>query len=232
MTRPYDVLVTALPDETLAWLDVVVAKVAADPSAIRAVFPLVGRRCGRDRIQDQWTADEAVRAVLLTAVPADAVEAELAGLYRHGDRAEQRAVLRALDVVDGGETGLGLVREGLRSNDTALIAAALGPFGAGALQIEEYRQAVLKCVFNDIPLERVARLPERADGELARMMADFACERVAAGRAVPSDIWPIVRAFPADTAGQRAAIDADITSPVPARREAAARALADLAGVS
>jgi len=222
----------ALSADARTWLDAATDKVRADPSMIRVLFPAVRRRCGRDRLDENWTIDEAARAQLLSAVSPDALEAELAGLYRHGDRAEQRAVLRALELVDAGQTGLGLVREALRSNDNALIEAALGPFGSGALPIEEYRQAVLKCVFSEIPLAGIGGLTDRADGELARMLADFACERVAAGRELPADIWPVVCAFPADTAPARAAIQAELTSPVPERQAAATRAVAHLTETS
>jgi len=230
VTLRTSLLRSALSEDALTWLDAAVDRIAADPRAIRQVFPAARRRCGRHRIDDHWTVDDAARAVLLTVVPPADLALELVGLYRHGDRAERRAVLRALDVVDGGAAGLTLVREAINSNDIELIAAALGPFGARALPLPEYRQAVLKCVFNDIPLDRIAGLPQHADAELARMMADFACERVAAGRGVPADIWPIVRAFPAAVALQRATIELDTSSTIPARREAAARALADFTG--
>jgi hypothetical protein len=225
----------ALLDSTLsadakAWLDQAVERVTTEPTAIRTLFPAARRRCGHARLDDYWTVDEAVRAVLIGALPPTARTAETAGLYRHGERVERRAVLRALSFVDSGEIdeiGLALVREALFSNDSTLIEAALGPYGASHLPSEEYRQAVLKCVFTEIPLDRIEGLPDRADGELARMLADFACERVAAGREVPADIWPVVRAFPDATEAQRAAILADTTSTVPSRREAATRALAN-----
>ncbi len=72
------------------------------------------------------------------------------------------------------------------------MAAALGPYGAAHLDPPAYRQAVLKCVFTGVPLAGVAGLAERGDGELARMFADFADERVAAGRAVPPDVWLVI----------------------------------------
>ena len=58
-----------------------------------------------------------------------------------------------------------------------------------------WRQAVLKCVFMDIPLRLVSGLAGRADGELGRMLADLADERHAAGRTIPAGAtvppcWP------------------------------------------
>jgi hypothetical protein len=189
---------TALTADARAWFDDAIARVSADPAAIRTLFPAVRRHCGRARLDTHWTVDEAARAVLLTALPlrGPALADEVAALHRHGDPAEQRAVLRALPLVDTEGLLLFLVRETLRGNDNALIEAALGPYAAARLPDDEYRQAVLKCVFCEIPLDRVAGLTDRADPELARMLVDFAHERVAAGRDVPGDIRSVVRSFP------------------------------------
>ncbi|MEU1162677.1 EboA domain-containing protein [Streptomyces sp. NPDC005921] len=187
-----------LTADARAWFDDAVNRVSTDPKAIRAVFPAVRRHCGRARLDPHWTVDEAARAVLLTALPlrGPALADEVGTLHRHGDPAEQRAVLRALPLVDDEGRLLFLVRETLRGNDNTLIEAALGPYAAARLPDDEYRQAVLKCVFCEIPLARVAGLTDRADPELARMLADFAHERIAAGRDVPEDIRTVVRSFP------------------------------------
>ena len=219
------------------WLDEAVARVAERPAAVRTLFPAARRRCGHARLDAHWTVDEAARAVLLTALPlgGQPLADELTGLHRHGDPAEQRAVLRTLPLLvapNGGDTAreplgdlaLPLVREALRGNDNGIIEAALGPYGAARLPDAEYRQAVLKCVFYEIPLARIDGLPARADAELARMLADFARERVAAGRDVPADIWPVVRAFPAAdrlTDG----LTTETRAAASERREAAQRAL-------
>jgi hypothetical protein len=192
-----------LTPEARAWLDNAVARVAADPAAIRTLFPAVRRHCGRERLPGGRTVDEAARALLLTALPltGQALTDVVGALHRHGDPAEQRAVLRALtdlddlDGLDDQGRFLDLVRQTLRGNDTTLIEAALGPYAAAHLPADEYRQAVLKCVFYEVPLDRVAGLAERADAELARMLADFASERTAAGRPVPEDIEPLIRTF-------------------------------------
>ncbi|MDX3453280.1 EboA domain-containing protein [Streptomyces sp. ME02-8801-2C] len=181
-----------LTPEARAWLDAALAEVAADPAAIRTLFPAVRRHCGRAPLPDGRTVDEAVRALLMAslALRDQPLVDEVSALHRHGDPAEQRAVLRALPQVDRDGTGrfLDLVRQTLRGNDNTLIEAALGPYAAAHLPADEYRQAVLKCVFQEIPLARISGLDERADAELARMLADFARERTAAGRPVPEDI--------------------------------------------
>lgn len=201
---PHPTLIAALDDTARTWLAGGAAKVAAEPAAVRRLFPAVRRRCGNGRLDSYWSVDEAARAVLLTALPlrGQALADEVTRLHRHGDPAERRAVLRTLPLLDLGDLALPLVRETLRGNDTTLIEAALGPYAAAHLPDAEYRQAVLKCVFCEIPLDRVTGLDTRADHELARMLADFAHERIAAGRAVPQDILPVVQAFPDVVAGR------------------------------
>lgn len=220
-----------LTPDAQRWLADAVARVGQDPAAVRTVFPAVGRRCGRGPLTAGWTAADAARARLLAALPlrGAALAEEITALHRYGDAAEQRAVLRSLAPLDEADAsfadlGLPLVRAALRGNDTDLIEAALGPYAARHLDDDGYRQAVLKCVFCGIPLDRVAGLAERADRELARMLADFAHERVAAGRDVPADIWPVVHAHPGTL--EASGLPAEADSPVPERRAAAVRALA------
>ncbi|MFF7981545.1 EboA domain-containing protein [Streptomyces sp. NPDC007901] len=214
------------------WLDESAARIAARPTAIRALFPAARRRCGQAPLDEHWTTDEAVRAVLLATLPLRGQDLadEVAGLYRHGDPAEQRAILRSLPLLAASgddpfrDLALTLIREALRGNDTSVVETALGPYAAAHLPEGEFRQAVLKCVFLEIPLARVTGLDLRADRELARMLADFAHERVAAGREVPQDVWPLVRPHRdiADTLAARARALA------PTRPEAVTRALAAL----
>ncbi|GGM15496.1 EboA domain-containing protein [Micromonospora yangpuensis] len=169
------------------WLEAALRQVAVDPTAIERLFPGVGRRCGRGPLPELpgWTADDAARVLLLTALPSgQAAHAE--ALYRQGDAAEKRAVLRALPLLPIGAAGVPLLHDAIRTNDTRLVAAALGPY-AGHLDPASWRQAVLKCVFMDVPLAVVADLDQRADGELAAMLAGLAAERQAAGRSMPAD---------------------------------------------
>ncbi|MFJ2082004.1 EboA domain-containing protein [Micromonospora chokoriensis] len=169
------------------WLDTALRRVAAEPTEITRLFPAAGRRCGRGALPDapDWTADDAARVLLLTALPHDhAAYAE--SLYQHGDAAERRAVLRALPLLPIEAAGVPLLHDAIRTNDTRLVAAALGPY-ARHLDPAAWRQAVLKCVFSGVPLAAVADLDARADGELAAMLAALAAERHAAGRDLPAD---------------------------------------------
>ncbi|GAA4489322.1 EboA domain-containing protein [Actinoallomurus oryzae] len=185
-----------LTESGAQWLDAAAERIAADAAAIRPLFPAVGRHCGRAPLDPAadghgWTVDDAARALLLTRLPltGPALAQEVADLYRYGDAAEKRGVLRGLHLLDLGDEALPLVHDALRTNDTRLVAAALGPYGAAHLDAHAYRHGVLKCVFTGVPLAAVAGLRERRDAELSRMFTAFARERVAAGRPVPADVW-------------------------------------------
>ena len=212
------------------WLGQSQELVHRDPPRVRSLFPLAGRMCGRQLLApcppelDGWSVDDAARALLLGATHTEGGNLRYLAtkLYEHGDAAERRAVLRALPLLFAGDDGLPLLRDALRTNDTRLVAAALGPYGHDHLPVAEFRQAVLKCVFVGVPLDAVWRLDDRADAELARMLVDFARERIAAGRDVPQ-VWRVVDRFPDVILAS--GVLAELSSPEPARREAAVRAL-------
>src|SRR4051794_23103572 len=155
---------------------------------LATLFPAAARNCGRETLPGVrgWTADEAARVLLLAAIPGDRLPGEVADAYRYGDPGEKRAVLKALPLLPIGDAGVPLLHDALRTNDTRLVAAALGPY-AVHLDDSAWRQGVLKCVFMGVPLAGVHGLTERADDELAAMLAAFAQERTAAGRDVPAD---------------------------------------------
>lgn len=204
-----------------AWLDQERAEVARDPDRVTRAFALAARRVGRGpRRPDvdpggvvHGTVDDAARAALVVAL-ADAVgtgpdcAARLVALYRQGDGAERRGVLRGLDALEergdlGGAdaaelvaAGLELAADALRTNDPSLVAAAVGPFGSRRLDQHTWRHAVLKLVFQGVSLDAVSDLAARADAELDRMARDFAAERRAAGRSVPADLDRLITQRP------------------------------------
>ncbi|MYZ14495.1 EboA domain-containing protein [Streptomyces sp. SID339] len=185
-------LETGLGGAARAWLDQATAEAAAHrerperaepgPTATWELrFAEAGRRCGPDHA-------DAARILLLHA--AHPTPVTLARIYAQGTAAERRAVLRALPHLVPGPDALPLVEDALRTNDTSLVAAAVGPYAAAHLPAHDWRHAVLKCLFTGVPLDAVADLPRRASGdaELARMLGDYATERSAAGRPVPGDL--------------------------------------------
>jgi hypothetical protein len=217
--------------EALAWLREAVADVEADPAAVRSRFPMAGRKVGRAPLDPDadpddvhaTTIDDAARTLLLQAL-GDRVLHELADLYRFGDAAERRGLLRALPYLPVGDGAMEILDDAIRTNDTRLVAAALGPYATEHLDDAAYDQAVLKCVFIGVPITPLDGLPQRATPETARMLAAFVHERVAAGRDIPAEVWDVIDRYP--PVDELAAIEAERASAYADRREAAERALA------
>lgn len=176
-----------LPTGARAWLERALEEAAEHPGAHGpiSVWELrlaeAGRRCGPEHAP-------AARALILAA--ARPGPDALARVYHQGTAEERLAVLRALPELVPGAQALPLVEDALRTNDTRLLAAAVGPYAARHLDAHAWRHAVLKCLFTGVPVDAVADLGRRArqDAELARMLRDYAAERTAAGRAVPDDL--------------------------------------------
>jgi hypothetical protein len=178
---------TAVP--ATGWLAGAEAGVRAEPDTVGRFFAQTDRRLGRDPLPDapQWTAGQAGRAILLAALAeAPAGVDRLVTVYQEGDAAERLAVLKALPLLPIGAAATPVLHDALRTNDTRLVAAALGPY-ATHLDAATWRQGVIKCVFMGVPLAVVDGLDERADADLAAMLAGLAEERGAAGRAMPAD---------------------------------------------
>ncbi|MGC5036000.1 EboA domain-containing protein [Streptomyces sp. DT190] len=184
-------LTAELDEPARTWLERALDEAAAHPgihgpiSAWELRLAEAGRRCGPAH------ADTA-RVLILHAARAG-TEA-LTRVYFQGTADERRAVLHALPHLVPGPAALPLVEDALRTNDTRLLAAAVGPYAARHLDAHAWRHAVLKCLFTGVSVEQVAELPRRArgDGELARMLGDYAAERTAAGRPVPEDLYRVL----------------------------------------
>ncbi|MFE3856533.1 EboA domain-containing protein [Streptomyces griseorubiginosus] len=184
-------LTAQLGEAARAWLDRALEEAAAHPGAHGpiSVWELrlaeAGRRCGPEHA-------DAVRVLILHAARADTDA--LTRVYAQGTAAERRAVLHALPHLVPGPQALPLVEDALRTNDTRLLAAAVGPYAARHLAAHQWRHAVLKCLFTGVPVTEVAELDRRAraDAELARMLGDYAAERTAAGRPVPQDLHRVL----------------------------------------
>ncbi|MFD5232257.1 EboA domain-containing protein [Streptomyces qaidamensis] len=184
-------LTTQLDPPARTWLDHALDEAAAHPglhgpiSVWELRLAEAGRRCGPAHA-------DAARVLILDA--ARAGTDALTRVYFQGTADERRAVLHALPHLVSGPGALPLIEDALRTNDTRLLSAAVGPYAARHLAAHAWRHAVLKCLFTGVPVDHVADLPRRAagDGELARMLADYAAERTAAGRSVPEDLYRVL----------------------------------------
>lgn len=225
----------------LAWLDPLVgAARRGDRDAVVNAFPAVSRRMGKDPLGSRsavvrsdldaevplraWRVDDAARAALLAAFEPGA-EALARELYFGGDLRERAGALRGLAIVGRGPAALDAVLDACRVTAVELFEAAIAgnPYSSRVLPDEEFRNAVLKCAFVGVSLDRVAGLETRADAELSRMLLSYVSEREVAGRSVPPDVWPVVALHP--TPGLAGKLCGYLEHPAERHRAAAAGAL-------
>lgn len=198
------------------WLQESATAVEADCGTLTRIFAAAGRRLGRGPLRPDadpagvvfGTISDHARGQLIGRLQkflaADELADFLLALYDGGDSAERRGVLKGLGALTAVSprlpsavvaAGLRVTAQALRTNESGLVAAAVGPFAAAYLDQHSWRHAVLKLAFLGISLGAVTDLVERADDELARMARDFAAERQAAGRPVPDDLHLITGSF-------------------------------------
>jgi hypothetical protein len=184
-----------------------------DPAAFEAGFAAAGRRLGRDLVGGDatlpaangapwsiasWGLDEAGRALLLlralAQVAAEDQASFVAGLYRGGALRERQAVLKVLAALPAPERFLTIALDAGRTSTQPLFEAIAceNPYPARHFPEPAFNQLVLKAVFTEVPLRRILGLDGRRTAELARMAADYASERRAAGRSIPADLETIL----------------------------------------
>jgi len=185
------------------WLDAALTTSTGTLAALLTVYTGASRRMGSEPLEpsggdgdlDGWTLEDAARAVLLLhradASPSpEAFEADALACYEQGDSREQQSWLRAVRVLPLPGRFLPVVIDACRTNILPLFSAVAcdNPYPAQYFPEANFNQLVMKALFNNVPLTRVTGLVGRLNPELARMATDFAAERRAAGRVVPSDI--------------------------------------------
>jgi hypothetical protein len=236
-----------LGDEQDAWLDAQAAALQADPSdrTLAIALGMVPRRLGKADLalgsEDLdsagrtlggwmpvgWSVSDAARILLLSGVTQrDKPFAErFAGLCRTADVAELIALYRGLPLYPDPAALEPQVGEGLRSNMRAVFEAIAhhNPYPRRYFDQHRWNHMVLKALFIGSALAPIQGLDERANPELARIMRDFAHERWAAGRAVPSEMWRCVGPFAEGEALEDLA--RVLRSDEPGERQAAALAL-------
>ncbi|HEV2985409.1 MAG TPA: EboA domain-containing protein [Vicinamibacterales bacterium] len=197
----------------MAWLDDAVTQAAGGTTEQLLAQYTKARRLGRDRLDlraaelrevrrlqadlqfDQWTREDAGRATLLLAralAPGDHARFQAAVIecYERGDSSEQQSWLRSTALLPEPEWLLPVVIDACRTNILPLFEAVAceNPYPTRHFPERNFNQMVLKALFNNVALARIVGLPARRNPDLTRMAADYASERRAAGRTVPSDI--------------------------------------------
>ena len=145
-----------------------------------------------------WGLDELGRALLVVAGVArldhDEQPAWIEGLHRAGALRERQAILRALALLPEPMRFLPIALDACRTSTQPVFEAIAceNPYPAAYFPEASFNQMALKAVFTGVALARILGLAGRRTPELARMAADYADERRAAGRPVPSDLGDLI----------------------------------------
>lgn len=193
----------------LAW---VADKMTSDSKGLSLAFVMVPRQVAKTRVGNipswNWqngTLDQLVRVYLLIQLAEkEDGKSRIETLFDTAEMNELVALYRALPVLPTPEIWLHRATDAVRSNMGPVFdAIAFGnPYPLQYFSELAWNQLVLKCIFNDKPIHLIEGLDERANQALANTLADFAHERWAAGRRVPSQVWRLIRNFQTDTKEQ------------------------------
>ena len=144
-----------------------------------------------------WTLDQLARLDLLMQLD----EANIDSLFETAEMHEAVTLTQALPYLPNPSTYLLRATDAVRSNMGPVFdAIAFGnTYPKDHFNESAWNQLVLKCIFNDKAIHQIIGLDERANQELANTLSDFAHERWAADRRVPSQVWRLVPRFMNET---------------------------------
>ncbi|MGD8176926.1 EboA domain-containing protein [Marinimicrobium sp. ARAG 43.8] len=141
-----------------------------------------------------WNRLELLRVNLILARPdleSDAFVADFESLFQFADEGETCALYRSLPFLPDGQRFVWRAAEACRTNMmTVFESVALdSPYPVSHFGETAWHQLVIKALFLDLPLHRIAGLDSRLTPELTRMALDWAEERHSAGRTYHLGLW-------------------------------------------
>ncbi|WP_157960350.1 EboA domain-containing protein [Marinimicrobium alkaliphilum] len=141
-----------------------------------------------------WNELELLRVILVLARPdlsSDTFAEDFETLFRFADEGETCALYRSLPLLPEGERFVWRAGEACRTNMLSVFEAVAldSPYPVTHFDDTAWRQLVIKALFLDCNLARIAGLEQRLDPELTRMALDWAQERKSAGRNYHLGLW-------------------------------------------
>ena len=194
-------------EEELTWIKEKSALQAKLPLAFVSTPRFVGKRELKHNTLvinhlyvGSWTLDRLVRVYYLLCLESsnqDNFDTQINSLFDTAEINESVALYSALTLFQNPEKWLLMATNAVRSNiGTVFDAIAFGnPYPFYFFPEQAWNQLVLKCIFNEKPIHKIYGLDERANQDLANTVSDFAHERWAAGRKIPSQVWRLVVNF-------------------------------------
>lgn len=150
-------------------------------------------QCDKVYLQ-HWSSADAVRVLLL----AETIASEMFSAdqlfqlcYRYSDGGERASLLKGLALMDLTVDSTDYIIDVARTNSLALFSALIykNPWPVVNFPLPAFNQIVLKSLFMGINIINVEGLRGARNPELGRMAADYAQERLDAGRDIPDSLW-------------------------------------------
>ena len=194
------------------WIDGVMSRLTdGDREAFFTAYTLAGRRTTRGNLSatpsaeaptsalegvdvSRWSREDASRAALLLEASARLSPHDFVTLttecYERGDSREQQSWLKSLPLLPDAERFLSVAIDACRTNILPQFEAIAceNPYPERYFPELHFNQLTLKSMFMGVALARIVGLERRRNRELSRMALDYAAERRAAGRPIPSDL--------------------------------------------
>ena len=147
-----------------------------------------------------WTLDRVGRTILILSFPdrnPDIYVQTINKIFAAADVEEAIALYQSLPLLPYPEKFKLRAAEGIRTNMTSVFnAVALhNPYPAEYLDDLAWNQMVLKALFIGPPLYPIYGLKRRNNPQLARMLLDYARERLAAKRSINPELWELAAVF-------------------------------------
>lgn len=190
----------------IAWIN---QKNIGDSKSLALAFVMTPRFISKQAIENVteiipgwnfrgWSLDRLVRVYFISLLEANSkheseFHEQLNILFDTAEMNESVALYSALPLLKNPKNWILRATDAVRSNiGIAFDAIAFGnPYPKNHFNELAWNQLVLKCIFNDKPIHLIDGLNERANQVLADTLSDFAHERWAAERRVPSQVWRI-----------------------------------------
>ncbi|CAM3500103.1 EboA domain-containing protein [Aquirufa ecclesiirivi] len=196
-------------------LDWLKEKSAKDTNSLSLSFVMVPRFIEKQELENEvlsqaasilpdwnwndWTLDRLARVYLLSLcqereLSQDEYIKKINLLFDTAELNESVALYSAIPVLAYPEAWMNRATDAVRSNVGLIFdAIAFGnPYPKQYFSELAWNQLVLKCIFNDKPIHQIEGLEERNNEALVQTLVDFAHERWAANRRVPSQVWRLL----------------------------------------
>ncbi len=193
-----ETLASLATESELTWMT---EQLQMEGKALSLAFVKVPRFIGKLKINQgpflDWSLDEIGRLAILSKLD----EKQIDLLFETAEMQEAVALTKSLPYLDNPTQYLLRATDAVRSNMGPVFDAIAfdNTYPKDYFSEAAWNQLVLKCIFNDKAIHRIIGLDERANPQLAQTLSDFAHERWAAGRRVPSQVWRLIPRFMNET---------------------------------